>query len=132
MPDEVRRLKKDKAILLVRGAKPLLLSKITPEEHPSFKKLKYCKSTEYVPAWRKKTAVKQSGEDVTDESENGTKKAKKGKKEKMPEYQVQIPIADKVSEEYIPDEEETNLKPTIDISTKVVCRTLGEVETKEV
>ena len=132
MPDEVRRMQKDKAILLVRGAKPLLLSKITPEEHPSFKKLKYCKSTEYVPAWRKKTVVKQSGEDVTDESENGTKKAKKGKKEKMPEYQVQIPIADKVSEEYIPDEEETNLKPTIDISTQVVCRTLGEVETKEV
>ena len=47
MPDEVRRLQKDKAILLIRGAKPLLLSKISPEEHPSFKNLKYCKSIEY-------------------------------------------------------------------------------------
>ena len=30
LPDEIRRLPKDKAILLVRGAKPLLLNKITP------------------------------------------------------------------------------------------------------
>ena len=41
MPDEIRRLPKDKAILLVRGAKPLMLYKIVPEEHPDFKKLRF-------------------------------------------------------------------------------------------
>ena len=54
MPDEVRRLPKDKAILLIRGAKPLMLNKITPEEHPSFRLLKYCKAAEHMPEWRQK------------------------------------------------------------------------------
>ncbi len=36
MPDEIRRLPKEQAILIIRGAKPLLLYKITPEEHPFF------------------------------------------------------------------------------------------------
>ncbi len=49
MPDEIRRLPKDKAILLVRGAKPLMLYKIVPEEHPDFKKkLRFCKAVDYV------------------------------------------------------------------------------------
>ena len=54
MPDEIRRLPKDKAILLIRGAKPLMLNKITPEEHPSFRLLKYCKAAEHKPEWRTK------------------------------------------------------------------------------
>lgn len=58
MPDEVRRLAKDKAILLIRGAKPLLLNKITPEEHPSFKLLKYCKAAEHIPEWGKEPVKK--------------------------------------------------------------------------
>ena len=134
MPDEVRRLKKDKAILLVRGAKPLLLSKITPEEHPSFKKLKYCKSTEYVPLWRQSATAKQSKEETVKVKPNNAKntKFKKDRKEKAPHYQVQIPISDKVSEEYVPDEEATNLNPKIDISRKIYCRTFEEVGPKEV
>lgn len=52
MPDEVRRLPKDKAILLIRGSKPLELNKITPEEHPSFKKLKPCKAIDHKPLWQ--------------------------------------------------------------------------------
>ena len=133
MPDEVRRLQKDKAILLVRGAKPLLLNKITPEEHPSFKNLKYCKSTEYVPLWRQKPVVIQDEEtegNVKQKPKRETK-VRTDKEEKIPQYQVQIPIADKVSEEYIPDEAETDLKPKIDIfSNQIECRTLGEVEPK--
>ena len=52
MPDEVRRLPRDKAILLVRGSKPLLLNKIRPEEHPDFQKLRYCKAADHIPVWR--------------------------------------------------------------------------------
>lgn len=61
MPDEVRRLPKDKAILLIRGAKPLMLNKITPEEHPSFRLLKYCKAAEHMPEWRQKQNKKTGG-----------------------------------------------------------------------
>ena len=71
LPDEIRRLPKDKAILLVRGAKPLLLNKITPEEHPSFKLLKYCKAAEHIPAWK-------------------LKKPEKVKNKKVPQYKMQF------------------------------------------
>lgn len=37
MPDEVRRLPRDKAILLVRGSKPLLLNKTARRNTPIFK-----------------------------------------------------------------------------------------------
>ena len=127
-------MQKDKAILLVRGAKPLLLKKITPEEHPSFKKLKYCKSTEYVPCWRQSATIAQSEGTKVQSKSNPQKesKVKKEKREKLPQYQVQIPIADKVSEEYVPSEEETNLNPTVDItSNQINCRTLGEIGVKE-
>ncbi len=129
MPDEVRRLSKDKAILLVRGAKPLLLNKITPEEHPSFKKLKYCKSTEYVPLWRQSATVSQS-KDNTDTVKE--KKTKNEKKDKVPRYEIQIPLPEKVSEEYVPDETELNLRPKIDISRQIDCRTLKEVDPKDI
>lgn len=124
MPDEVRRLPKDKAILLIRGAKPLMLDKITPEEHPSFKSLKYCKSIEYIPAWRKSATDAQS--------KKTGQKPKEEQKEKVPEYQVQIPLPDEVSEEVILDEKELDLSPRIDISKKIDCRKLTDTEPKNV
>lgn len=54
MPNEVRRLPRNKAILLIRGSKPLMLDKITPEEFPVFEKLQTCKAIEHIPDWRKK------------------------------------------------------------------------------
>ena len=54
MPDEVRRLPKDEAILLIRGSKPLKLKKITPEEHPYFNELRPCKAIDYIPLWKEK------------------------------------------------------------------------------
>ena len=129
MPDEVRRLQKDKAILLVRGAKPLLLNKITPEEHPSFKELKYCKSIDYVPKWRRSATVAQSNES---NEKSKSQKSKSDKKLNAPQYQVQIPLPEKVSEEYVPDEEELNLSPKIDISKQIDCRTLQEVDPKDI
>ena len=42
-----------KCIVLLRGHKPLLLDKITPEEFPVQARLKYVKITEYTPDWRK-------------------------------------------------------------------------------
>ena len=56
MPDEVRRLPKDQAILLIRGAKPLLLQKIVPEEHPLFHELTPCKAADHIPEWKNKEA----------------------------------------------------------------------------
>ena len=46
---------------------------------------------------------------------------------------MQIPIADKMSEEYVPSEEETNLKNPVDIiSNQIDCRTLEKTDGQEV
>lgn len=79
MPDEVRRLPKNQAILLIRGSKPLKLTKITPEEHPYFSKLKPCKAIDYEPLWQRK------------EKEN-SKSATVAQSHNVPDYQVKIPI----------------------------------------
>lgn len=54
MPDEVRRLPKNQAILLIRGEKPIKLYKISPEEHPDYQKLQFVKATCHIPNWRTK------------------------------------------------------------------------------
>ena len=54
MPDEVRRLPKNQAILLIRGEKPIKLYKVSPEEHPDYAKLRFVKATEHIPEWRLK------------------------------------------------------------------------------
>ena len=51
LPDEVRRLQSEQSIVLVRGQKPLKLTKIIPDEHPAFKQLTYAKITDYKPVW---------------------------------------------------------------------------------
>ena len=75
MPDEVRRLAKDQGILLIRGSKPLKLSKITPEEHPFFEKLKPCKAIDHIPDWKKRE-----------------KSAPVAQSDPIIEYQVRIPM----------------------------------------
>lgn len=79
MPDEVRRLPKDHAILLIRGSKPLKLMKITPEEHPLFNELRPCKAIDYEPLWKKKE--KEYPKNATGAQSKNT-----------PEYQVKIPF----------------------------------------
>lgn len=54
MPDEVRRLPKNQAILLIRGEKPIKLYKVSPEEHPDYGKLHFVKATDHIPSWRLK------------------------------------------------------------------------------
>lgn len=120
MPDEVQRLPRNKAILLIRGSKPLMLDKITPEEFPVFGKLQTCKAINHIPDWRKK------------EKEPCASGAQSS--QKIPEYQMQIPIEDEdvVSEEYIPDEDELNLNPPIDLSEGIDCKTLTEVSPEDI
>ena len=120
MPDEIRRLPRDKAILLIRGSKPLMLSKIMPEELPAFDKLQYCKAIDHIPRWRKKedepcAPVAQSTPPA-------------------PDYQVRLPLdaEEEESEEYIPDEEELNLNPPIDLSGGIDCKTLTEVSPEDI
>lgn len=95
MPDEVRRLPKDQAILLIRGSKPLKLCKITPDEHPFFDKLKPCKAIDYEPLWQK-------------EEKKKPKSATGAQSHKVPDYQVKIPIEpeDDTSDEVQLDEED--------------------------
>ena len=120
LPDEVRRLPRNKAILLIRGSKPLILDKITPEEFPVFAKLQTCKAIDHIPDWRKKekepcAAGAQSSQNV-------------------PAYPMQFPVEeeDVVSEEYIPDEDELNLNPPIDLSEGIDCKTLTETPPEEI
>ena len=89
MPDEVRRLAKNQGILLIRGSRPLKLSKITPEEHPFFVKLKPCKAIEHIPEWKKQE-----------------KSATVAQSTPAPEYQVRIPQEPDTSEEVTLDEQD--------------------------
>lgn len=112
MPDEVRRLPKNKAILFVRGAKPLLLEKIMPEELASFQKLKYCKAIDHIPEWRKRESAP----------------ANIAKPSPPPSFQNKI--ADE-PEEYVPKEEELNLNGSfITLSPGIDCKTLGKFHRK--
>jgi type IV secretion system protein VirD4 len=55
MPDEILRTDNAKALILLRGQKPLILGKITPEEFPVYEKLKRLRITDYIPKWREET-----------------------------------------------------------------------------
>ena len=65
LPDEVLRLPNDQSLILLRGQKPLQLSKIIPDELPAFNELIPVKITDYLPMWRK-----------TEENSKGRKKDK--------------------------------------------------------
>lgn len=54
MPDEIRRLSKNQAILLIRGEKLFKLYTISPEEHPDYGKLHFAKAADHIPEWRLK------------------------------------------------------------------------------
>lgn len=51
-PDEVLRLDKDDAIVIVRGHKPLRLKKMDYTLHPKYKKLNPMPVSSYIPCWR--------------------------------------------------------------------------------
>lgn len=123
MPDEVRRLPRDKAILLIRGSKPLMLGKITPEEFPDFKKLKTCKAIDHIPEWQKKEQEKEK-----------EPCAPGAQSPPVPEYPVRLPeeTEDAVSEEYFPEEEELDLHPPFDLSGGIDCKTLTETPPEEI
>ena len=53
-PDEVLRLPIDEALIIVRGMKPLKVNKYDYSNHPESAKLKNCKASAYIPAWRQR------------------------------------------------------------------------------
>ena len=52
MPDEILRMDGGKSLVLLRGQKPIILSKITPEEFPVSEDIARVRITDYVPTWR--------------------------------------------------------------------------------
>ncbi|MCL2202162.1 MAG: type IV secretory system conjugative DNA transfer family protein, partial [Oscillospiraceae bacterium] len=62
MPDEVLRMDNKKCIVILRGQKPLMLDKITPEEFPVHSQLKLTIITDYFPTWHKKATAPASYE----------------------------------------------------------------------
>lgn len=122
MPDEVRRLPRNKAILLIRGSKPLMLEKITPEEFPDFAKLKTCKAIDHIPKWQQKEQEKEPCAPVAQSPPP------------FSESPVFPPVEeeDKVSEEYVPDEEELDLDPPIDLSGGIDRKMLTETPPEEI
>lgn len=116
MPDEVRRLPRGKAILLIRGSKPLMLDKIMPEELPAFDKLQYCKAIDHIPKWREK--------------ENEPCAPAAQSPPPVPAFPADAP--DEESEEYIPGEEDLDLNPPFDLSGGIDCKTLTEVSPEDI
>lgn len=108
MPDELRRLNRDQAILLVRGEKPLKLYKIIPDEHMDFKNLKIVKATDHVPAWRALEGEKNKPCAIIAQSDMETVSQPS---QLTFEGQLSTAELDSVSDEYVPDEAETELNP---------------------
>jgi type IV secretion system protein VirD4 len=52
-PDEVLRLPNERCLVMLRGQKPLLLYKLTPEELPGYVDIYPARITDYVPEWRR-------------------------------------------------------------------------------
>lgn len=51
-PDELLRLDNSKEIVMLRGQKPLLLSKINPDDLPGFSEMPRVRVVDYIPQWR--------------------------------------------------------------------------------
>ena len=82
-PDEVLRLPIDEALIIVRGMKPLKVSKYDYSLHPEYSKLKNCKASNYVPAWRQKELEDEAAAALDGYSTSRTKASnQKGNKSK--------------------------------------------------
>lgn len=57
-PDELLRLDNSREIVILRGQKPLLLSKINPDDLPGFREMPRVRVVDYIPQWR----VREEGE----------------------------------------------------------------------
>jgi len=51
-PDEVLRLPRDDALVILRGQKVLRVKKFDYTKHPEAKKLRNCNAMDYIPNWR--------------------------------------------------------------------------------
>ena len=60
-PDEVLRLPIEEALVIVRGKKVLRVRKMDYSQHPAYRKLRSCKASAHVPAWR--AALETGGEE---------------------------------------------------------------------
>ena len=82
-PDEVLRLPIDEALIIVRGMKPLKVSKYDYSLHPEYSRLKNCKASNYIPAWRQKELEDEAAAALDSHSTSGAKaSSKKGNKSK--------------------------------------------------
>ena len=123
MPDEVRRLPKNKAILLIRGSKPLMLNKITPDEHPFFSDLKPCKAADHIPEWKKRE----------NERPSGATGAQSYSPPPPPTYQMRFDtLEDDVSEEYVPEEIENEQPFKLKTKRRIRNKNLTETPPKEI
>ena len=60
-PDEVLRLPIEEALVIVRGKKVLRVRKMDYSQHPAYRKLRSCKASAHIPAWR--AALETGGEE---------------------------------------------------------------------
>jgi len=56
-PDEVLRLPRGEALVIIRGQKVLKVKKFDFTKHPESKKMRDCNARDYVPNWRRKESV---------------------------------------------------------------------------
>lgn len=96
MPDEILRMDNRKCLVLLRGQKPLLLDKITPEEFPVNERLKYTKITDYVPEWRKEESARTEMNVPPEvETHEPYQCSMFGPDDKIEETAAQTPVAEK-------------------------------------
>lgn len=74
-PDEILRLEHKKAILLLRGQKPLLIEKMDYTEHPLSKRIIPMPVSQYIPEWAKEFIDAANGRQDAEESRETTEMA---------------------------------------------------------
>ena len=97
-PDEVLRLPIDEALIIVRGMKPLKVNKYDYSIHPEYGKLKNCKASSYIPAWRQQEI--DTGKSILPEDPPPPSKRKKAAP-KSPPAETETEIQTQTVEEYI-------------------------------
>lgn len=90
-PDEVRRMSNKKAIIFLRGEKPLLVNKFDYSKHPEYKKLHEVNLRSYVPQWRKEQQethpIREPSKDKRDPEQRNPQNRSQCQNETQNQYQ---------------------------------------------
>ena len=107
-PDEVLRLPLDQALIILRGQKVLKVGKYDYTLHPENKKLKSCRASEHIPAWRQLPEAEEPDFSGLMKPKNKIKKTKAPKKS-QPAPPAENPFPDVPESVLLPSDDDCTI-----------------------